>query len=150
MKRILFISLFSLFYCSVGVSEPMPTGYITYEEYVVRMHENALERLLLAIRITESGLNDFAVGSALDVGPLQITPIRLADYNQKTGKNYSHSDCFNWEVSREIFLYYAHQIGISQDNWEEISRRWNRAYEWEDEKGAAYWRKVTKHLNKIV
>jgi hypothetical protein len=90
-----------------------------------------------------------AVGSALDIGPLQITPIRLADYNKRTGNNYSHSDCFKWQVSREIFLYYANQIGISKDNWEQISRRWNRAYEWQDEKGAAYWMKVTKHLQSV-
>lgn len=114
------------------------------------MNEKALERLLLAIRITESGLNDLAVGSALDVGPLQITPIRLADYNQKTGKSYSHSDCFSWEVSREIFLYYAHQIGIAPDKWEEISRRWNRAFEWQDEKGQQYWTKVNNQLNKAI
>jgi len=149
MKRLLFICFFGLFYITGGRSEPKPVDYTTMiKERLKCDYLTSIDRLLSAVRYVESGMNDKAVGAMQDVGPLQIVPSRLRDYNQKTGKSYSHRDCFKWEVSKEIFLFYANRIGNNYANFEQISRRWNRASQWQDEKGKIYWEKVSKHLNK--
>lgn len=149
MKRILFIAFFGLYWLPVAISEPKPIDYASHIEKRLKIdYFRSVDRLIHAVRIVESGLNDMAVGKSQDVGPLQITPIRLSDYNQKTGKNYSHADCFKFEVSKEIFLYYAGRIGI--EKWEEICRKWNRSSQWQDEKGLQYWERVAKQLNKTI
>jgi hypothetical protein len=74
------------------------------------------------------------------IGAFQIRPIRLLDYNQRTGKNYKKEDCYNFEISKEIFLYYAGKIGLQ--NYETIARKWNGS-------GVTtldYWKKVKSYL----
>jgi hypothetical protein len=56
-------------------------------------------------------------------GIFQIRPIRLIDYNKRTGSSYSRNDLFNYEISEKIFLYFADQVGPY--NLEHIARRWN-------------------------
>jgi hypothetical protein len=57
------------------------------------------------------------------VGIFQIRPIRLIDFNKRTGSSYSRKDLFNYDISEKIFLYYADQVGPY--NLELIARRWN-------------------------
>lgn len=73
-------------------------------------------------------------------GGLQIRPIRLEDYNKRTGKDYQMKDMFNFEISKEVFLYYARQIGF--DDWETIARKWNGS----GPKTIEYWEKVQTRL----
>jgi hypothetical protein len=73
-------------------------------------------------------------------GPLQIRPIRLLDYNERTGSNYLLEDCYDLEVSKEIFLYYAKRIGYP--NYESIARSWNGS----GRKTIEYWKKVSAYL----
>jgi hypothetical protein len=151
MKRLFIILFLSLIYRHGGGSEGKPMDYSTMiKDRLKRDYLTSIDRLIHAIRIVESNMNDFAVGSSQDVGPLQITPVRLKDFNQKTGKNYSHSDCFNFEVSKEIFLFYASKYGSTPDKWEMLARRWNRAYQWQDNKGLQYWKRVLTQLNKTI
>ncbi len=70
------------------------------------------------------------------IGAFQIRPIRLRDYNRRTGKDYNHQDCFNYKISREIFLYYAKKIGYP--DYESIARSWNGS----GKSTLAYWEKV--------
>jgi hypothetical protein len=77
-------------------------------------------------------------------GIMQIRPIRLLDYNQRTGKNYKMKDCFRPEISKEIFLYYAKAIGYP--DYERISRSWNGS----GVKTLEYWDKVKASLNKKI
>jgi hypothetical protein len=77
-------------------------------------------------------------------GIMQIRPIRLLDYNQRTGKNYKMKDCFRPEISKEIFLYYAKAIGYP--DYERISRSWNGS----GVKTLEYWDKVKANLNKKI
>ncbi len=56
-------------------------------------------------------------------GIFQIRPIRLIDFNKRTGSSYSRKDLFNYDISEKIFLYYADQVGPY--NLELIARRWN-------------------------
>jgi len=73
-------------------------------------------------------------------GAFQIRPIRLLDYNRRTGKNYKLEDCYNYEISREIFLFYAKRIG--NENVELIARKWNGS----GKATEVYWGKVKLYL----
>ena len=151
MKRLFLILYLMPIYISVGSSEGKPMDYPTMiKDRLKRDYLTSIDRLIHAVRIVESGMNDFAIGGSKDVGPLQITPVRLKDFNRHTGKNYSHSDCFNFEVSKEIFLFYASKYGSTPDKWEMLARRWNRAYQWQDNKGLQYWKRVSTQLNKLI
>jgi hypothetical protein len=74
------------------------------------------------------------------VGYFQIRPIRLKDYNRRTGSSYRMKDLYDYRVSEKIFLYYADRIGPY--NFERIAKNWNgsgpRTY--------YYWQRVKKHL----
>lgn len=73
-------------------------------------------------------------------GYFQIRPIRLLDYNIRTGSNYIMQDLFNYSISEKIFLYYAAAIGPY--DFERIARMWNGS-------GAStlsYWEQVKKFL----
>lgn len=149
MKRLFIIAILSVFYLSVGRSEGQLMNYTTLiRKQLVSDYLTSIDRLIHAVREVESNYNDYAVGKAHDTGPLQITPIRLQDYNQQTDSKYTLQDCFNFEVSKKIFLFYAERIGASQYHWEKIARRWNRSSNWQDEKGAQYWILICKQLNK--
>jgi len=74
------------------------------------------------------------------VGYFQIRPIRVKDYNRRTGSHYKLKDMYNYEISEKIFLYYAEQIGPYDPG--KIARNWNgsgvRTY--------YYWNRVKKYL----
>lgn len=74
------------------------------------------------------------------VGIFQIRPIRLIDYNRRTGSNYSRQDLFNFEISEKIFLYYAHQVGPY--NFEQIARKWNGS----GQLTTFYWNRIKQYL----
>lgn len=73
-------------------------------------------------------------------GIMQIRPIRLLDYNQRTGSRYKLQDCYKTAVSKEIFLYYAKKIGYP--NYEQIARSWNGS----GVRTLEYWDKVSAVL----
>lgn len=74
------------------------------------------------------------------VGYFQIRPIRLEDYNDRTGHNYSMNDLFNYKISEKIFLYYATEIGPY--NFEKIAKTWNGS----GKSTIQYWEQVKKLL----
>jgi hypothetical protein len=85
---------------------------------------NPYDRLLKAVLRVESSGDTLAYNIIEEaVGGLQIRPIRLLDYNQRTGKNYKLADCYNFRISKEIFFYYASQYGTT--DYESIARSWN-------------------------
>jgi hypothetical protein len=100
------------------------------------------DRLLKSILLAESSGDTLAFNIEEGaVGGLQIRPIRLLDYNQRTGKNYNMEDCLNYQTSKEIFLFYATISGT--DDYELIARKWNGS-------GCAtsdYWYKVKALLD---
>jgi hypothetical protein len=69
-----------------------------------------------------------------------IKPIRLLDYNQRTGNKYIMEDCHNYDISKKIFLFYAHQIGFPE--YEKIARNCNGSGEINQD----YWEKVKSYL----
>lgn len=74
------------------------------------------------------------------VGYFQIRPIRLMDYNLRTGSNYTMNDLFNYKISEKIFLYYAAEIGPY--NLEKIAKTWNGS----GQSTLLYWDQVKKIL----
>ena len=74
------------------------------------------------------------------VGYFQIRPIRLEDYNSRTGSTYSMTDLFNYNISEKIFLYYANEIG--PNNFERIAKTWNGS----GKSTIQYWEQVKRFL----
>ena len=74
------------------------------------------------------------------VGFFQIRPIRVEDYNKRTGSNYLHAEMYDYKISEKIFLYYASQIG--PNNFEHIARNWNGS----GPRTTYYWNRVKKYL----
>jgi hypothetical protein len=99
------------------------------------------DRLIKAVIMVESFGDTMAYNLTEEaIGAFQIRPIRLLDYNQRTGSNYKAEDCYNFKISKEIFLYYAKRIGFPK--YELIARNWNGS-------GGTtldYWEKVKSHL----
>jgi hypothetical protein len=73
-------------------------------------------------------------------GISQIGLRRLKEYNKTTGKNYTKKDLYNVEVSKEIFMFYAHRYGPYKTDL--IIRKWNGS----GPKSYAYLKRVKKHI----
>ena len=105
------------------------------------MPVDAYDRLVKAIVQVESAGDTLAFNLLEEaVGAFQIRQIRLLDYYRRTGINYKLKDCHNFEISKEIFLYYARLTGYP--DYETIARNWNGS-------GNAtldYWKKVKSNL----
>jgi hypothetical protein len=85
---------------------------------------NPYNRLINAVIQVESSGNTMALNiTEKAFGAFQIRPIRLLDYNRNTGKKYIMEDCYNFEISKEIFLYYAMRTTFI--DYETIARKWN-------------------------
>jgi hypothetical protein len=102
---------------------------------------NPFGKLIYAVGMVETKLDTLAYNPEEEaVGYFQIRPIRLKDYNQRTGNRYKKKDLYDYYVSEKIFLYYASQIGPY--NFEKIAKNWNGS----GIKTKQYWKKVRKHL----
>jgi len=102
---------------------------------------NIYEKLIRAIVMVESLGNEMAVNLSEEAyGAFQIRPIRLLDYNRRTGKNYKTVDCFSFEISKKIFLYYAENMGYR--DYQSIARNWNGS----GKMTLDYWAKIKKYL----
>lgn len=98
-------------------------------------------RLIHAIGMVETKQDTLAYNSIEDAtGYFQIRPIRLKDYNIRTGNNLSKKDLFDYFISEKIFLYYA--ILKGPDNFEQIARSWNGS----GDSTLEYWKKVKSYL----
>lgn len=99
------------------------------------------DRIIKAVIRVES-LGDTLAYNQIEeaAGAFQIRPIRLLDFNQRTNKNYKLKDRYNYRISKEIFLYYAKQIGFS--DYETIAKNWNGS----GKATLEYWKKVKVHL----
>jgi hypothetical protein len=101
----------------------------------------AYTRLINAVVMVESSGDTLAFNLLEEAyGAFQIRPIRLLDYYQRTGKNYKMEDCFNYQISKEIFLYYAVMNGSL--DYQSIARNWNGS----GKMTLDYWKKVLVHL----
>jgi hypothetical protein len=103
--------------------------------------DNGFDKLIKAVLQVECGGNYMAYNPEEEAtGPLQIRPIRLNDYNRRTGSIHKLEECYDVEVSKKIFLYYARNTGYP--NFEKIAKAWNGS----GKQTIEYWKKVRKYL----
>ena len=102
---------------------------------------NPYKKLIHAIGMIETKHDTLAFNPVEKaVGYFQIRPIRLQDYNLRTGNKYTMNDLFDYKVSEKIFLYYAVKEGPY--NFERIARNWNGS----GPRTFYYWNRVKKYL----
>lgn len=93
--------------------------------------------LIHAIGMVETGFDTLAYNPLEEAsGYFQIRPIRLKDYNIRTGSNFTQKDLFNYYVSEKIFMYYASKA--DPYDFETIARSWNGS----GEQTKVYWSMV--------
>lgn len=99
------------------------------------------KQLIYAVGMVE-GMGDTTAYNELEMaaGYFQIRPIRLEDYNNRTGSQYTMNDMFNYEISEKVFLYFATQIGPY--NIEKIAKNWNGS----GAKTIEYWKRIKEYL----
>lgn len=135
LLKSLLIIFFSV--CSYRASAPdLRLTYILVSDKI-----DVYDRLIKAVVLVES-FGDTMACNILEqaTGAFQIRPIRLLDYNQRTGNKYKIEDCYNYDISKKIFLYYAMRIGFPK--YETIARKWNGS----GENTIEYWEKVKSYL----
>ena len=71
------------------------------------------------------------------VGWFQIRQIRVDDYNKRLGTNFVLTDFYDYELSREMFLYYT-----KGRSYEKVARSWNGA----GPKTLEYWKLIKAKL----
>lgn len=102
---------------------------------------NPYKQLINAIGKVETNYDTLAYNPVEQAaGFFQIRPIRLEDYNKRTGSSYRMEDLFNYKISEKIFLYYAART--DPHDLEKIARSWNGS----GAKTIEYWKKVREHL----
>ena len=100
---------------------------------------NPYEKLWDAVKALESSNNPFAINYLEGAfGISQIRQIKLDWYFNQTGKRYILVDCFDVEVSREIFMYHCCQY----PDLESSAKAWNGS----GPLTIIYWGKIKKHI----
>ena len=135
MKKLILVVFLILFtfpaiapaYKSFVISKPAP--------------DEPYKKLIYAVGMVE-GKGDTATYNELEMaaGYFQIRPVRVEDYNNRTGSHYTLDDMFSYEISEKVFLYFANQIGPY--DLEKIARSWNGR----GVRTIEYWKKIKKFL----
>lgn len=141
-KLLLTLILYISVICSAS-APPSNTLFIAAGTPIIYYDAGYYTRLIDALYQLEAGRNPFAFNVKEEAyGPLQIRPNRLAHYNKLTGDNYVMEDCFNFEISKKIFLYFTTHDGngrsIPHKSWEQAAKNWNGS----GPMTIAYWEKV--------
>lgn len=103
--------------------------------------DEPFKKLIYAIGMVETKFDTLSYNPVEEaVGYFQIRPIRVLDYNLRTGSNYSMKDMFDYNISEKVFLFYATAIGPY--NFERIAKKWNGSGKVTYE----YWNQVKKFL----
>ena len=102
---------------------------------------NPFKQLIYAVGKVETDLDTLSYNPIEEaIGFFQIRPIRVEDYNIRTGSNLNHSEMYNYETAEKVFLYYASQIGPY--DFEKIAVNWNGS----GSMTVYYWMKVKEYL----
>jgi hypothetical protein len=119
MKKILIVLCIAICSTQRGLCPP-DTTLIIGADAPIRPYE----ALWIATCMVESSNNPMAYNPLEKAtGIAQVRPIRLLDYNQRTGKGYKLRDCYNTKISKEIWLYYITKF--RPDDLKSICKVWN-------------------------
>ena len=136
MKKLITI----FFLCFLITKLFAPAGY----EVIVR--ETPImpyEAFWLAVVAVESKGDTLAYNpKEQSTGICQIRPIRLKDYVKRTGKQLTLKDCYDYETSKSIFMFYCTKY--HPDDIKGMCRCWNGK-----SKHNHYLAKVQKQLKQI-
>lgn len=133
-KIVLFTFLITL---ALKVFAPTSESMVVVKPFPIEPYKD----LIRAIGMVETQYDTLAYNPLEEaVGYFQIRPIRLIDYNSRTGNTYSRNDLFNYKISEKIFLYYATEIGPY--NIERIAKTWNGS----GKNTILYWDQVKRFL----
>jgi hypothetical protein len=103
--------------------------------------DEPFKKLIYAIGMVETKFDTLSYNHVeMAAGYFQIRPIRVLDYNIRTGSKYSLNDMFDYDISEKVFLYYATAIGPY--DFEKIAKKWNGSGKITLE----YWAQVKKFL----
>lgn len=134
--KIVFVTVL-LILLSFRVSAPSRESLIIFDSKPVEPYK----KLITAIGIVETMSDTVAYNPVEEAaGYFQIRPIRLEDYNRRTGSDYTMNDLFNYEISEKIFIYFADQIGPY--DLEQIAKRWNGS----GHMTISYWNRIKQYL----
>ena len=115
---------------------PAPHRAVCYIEITGPI--NYYTPLIRAVGVVESKLDTLAYNPLEQAtGYFQIRPIRLRDYNNRTGKNYTLDQMYDYKIAESIFLYYT-----KGRSYEVVSKEWNGS----GPKTLVYWNLVKKEL----
>jgi hypothetical protein len=131
--------LFNILFFSVvfRASSPSLESFVIFDSPPVEPYK----RLIFAIGTVETK-NDTLSYNPIEkaAGYFQIRPIRIEEYNRRTGSNYTTEDMFNYEISEKIFIYFADLIGPY--DFEQIARNWNGS----GHMTSYYWKRIQEYL----
>jgi len=134
--KILFITLLFLT-IPYRASSPDVNSLVIFDSPPVEPYK----QLIYAIGFVETMNDNMAFNPREQAaGIFQIRPIRLQDYNIRTGSKYKMKDLFDYEISEQIFLYYADLTGPY--NLEQIARKWNGS----GHMTTYYWNRIREYL----
>lgn len=134
--KIVFVSLLLLSFAPRVSAPTRDSAMIIYSGPV-----EPYKRIMYAIGKVETDCNNLAYNPIEQAaGIFQIRPIRLEDYNNRTGSNYKMNDLFNYKISEKIFLYYATLIGPY--DLERIAKNWNGS----GHHTLHYWERIREYL----
>ena len=103
---------------------------------------NPYERYIEAVTWVESQNDTWAINvHEQAVGSFQIRPIRVDHYNRLRGTDYKTWDFFDYDLSRDMFLFFADRYGPY--NIDMAVKRWNGS----GKMTIGYWKRVQKQLN---
>jgi hypothetical protein len=105
---------------SLAVSEPVVINYY-----------DPLIRAINTVEVGDGSILYNPIEQA--VGYFQIRPVRVEDYNKLKGTSYVLEDFYDYDLSREMFLYYARG-----KTYEKAAKDWNGSGSMTIE----YWNKV--------
>jgi hypothetical protein len=122
---------------SLQVSAPEWSSLAIFEQAPLEPYR----KLAYAIGMVETKGDTLAYNPMEEAaGYFQIRPIRLIDYNNRTGSSYTRQDLFSFETSEKIFLYFADLIGPY--NLEQVARKWNGS----GHQTVNYWNRIKRFL----
>ncbi|MGA1977398.1 MAG: hypothetical protein ABSG89_06020 [Bacteroidales bacterium] len=140
MKRFLIRAVvLTVILMSVTLNASAPSGGML--PVISPVSLNPYKRLIYAVGYVETKCDTLAFNPIEEAaGYFQIRPVRLEDYNRRTGSHLEMIDMFNYKTSERIFLYYADLVGPY--DFEKIARTWNGS----GSSTIYYWNRIKKYL----
>jgi hypothetical protein len=151
MKRLQVVVLFLIMNTLVAFCPNIKTFYVATSSPIKYVPQAELitdyNLLIKAIFHYEAGFNALAYNPKENaVGGLQIRQCRIDHFNKLTNKNYTLQDMYDFEKSKEVFLYFATHNNrgnlIKGKSYEQVAKNWNGSGPMTEK----YWQSIQNYL----